>query len=214
MKIPNINNTNPSFKRVIRIKNIHSPVPTTSQQRYIANDNINQIDEALNNKPSAIYSEEDIDKLKKFFAEVTGDYDNKVLIRRVLNCGTIVMTGKDYDKITKLEQDQEFQYNPFVSVQDVTNPQIENAIIDKLEDGTDGKRDTLFQVYTNSEDKPYDFSSRAGVKADKIEYSSSEKTFFLAVDGHACMDKMLASSDDTNEKVVNLVFDYSEIKLD
>ncbi len=215
MRISKIDNITPSFKRIIKISNVH--VPYNEKTRFVTRDNLNEIDRVLNNKTSFVYTEEEQDKIRKFFTDITGDYSNKALTRKIPNIGTVLITGKDCEKISRLERKQRVQHNLNSSAQDVSNYRVEKAILDKMENGHEGKKKSIIKLYTSTTDEElYNPCERKAVKADEIEYMSSVKRFFPQIDGHICRDKMM-SAEEINSKTpkgIDLVYDYSSITFD
>ena len=171
MQIAPINNSHTSFKRVIKINNIHTP--NDVRDKYLANDNIYAVERILNNNPSSLYNEQEQAQIKEFIKDATRDYKWDVLTRRIPNLGVVLVTGSDVAKITKMEKRQKVQYNPNVSVQDVKNMRIEKALLARLEDGSDGKPRTVLEIYTASPLESYERVLKQGIKADKIVIEQS-----------------------------------------
>ena len=212
MQVNKLNNTQQSFKRVIKVNNIHNPFQ--DKTKYSAGDSINEIGRVLNYKTSTIYSRDEQGKIRKFFSQITGDYNHKALTRRIPNLGVVLVTGKDYEKILKLESKQKVKYDYVSSIPTVNNYRVEKALLSKLEDGTGDKNRTIIEVHTNTINKPYDYSSKIGIKADKLACYSYKRQFFPEIDGHVCRDKMLPESDTRYSKAINLTCDFTEMTLD
>lgn len=101
MKINSIQSNNNSFKRAIKIDFVQNP--NLYRNNYVIQYGTEELANALNNKPTKVYTEEEKTQLKTFFSNILEDYNEEtpVSFHYIPNLGHILLSGEDSKEIRK-----------------------------------------------------------------------------------------------------------------
>ena len=181
MKISSIGTIN--FGRIIEVQNTTDSARSKKNAKEIAN--------ILKGIPSLVYTDEQEEKIRKFFKENLGDYDelSYVTARKTKDGYTVLITGKDAKVIQDIEakyqekRDETKHGSLKRAIAAAEQAQERDEYIEKkLENGKNDKPCSI--ITTTSDDDSY-------TKVSTINYKFWQEEYSYIKDGHICSKEEL-----------------------